>query len=298
MAEDLGSYPHKLAGQPCPPPGTPSARVLAMAAEAARRTAPGLDMDDLPVFGAGDWRMAASLVILADEANHANPTRDKSSDGTVGDARHRALAEASDHNPWVTDDRGMGVVRARDLDSTGLPLAVAFERARVKAYKGELPQLRAGGYLIYAGKITAPDFTGWRVYSGSNPHVLHGHVSVSTEQARYDDRRPWGIFTEQAADPTPPPPRTPAPAPAKTEPVNVRWLERGPGHYKPGDPRHQATRNLQRRLQTRFPAYARHLVVDGQFGAKTEAAVREYQRRKHIEENGIAGPLTLSRLGL
>jgi peptidoglycan hydrolase-like protein with peptidoglycan-binding domain len=122
---------------------------------------------------------------------------------------------------------------------------------------------------------------------------------VSTDPARFDDRRPWGIFTEAPKDNDTRPKTTPSSDSSKTNPpINVRWLERGAGHYKPGDPRHQATRNLQRRLKTRFPAYARHLVVDGVFGPATEAAVREFQRRKHLEVNGTAGPLTLTRLGL
>lgn len=296
MGEDRGSYPVDLVGDDAPPPSDPSPRILAMAREAARRDAPGIE-DDLPVYGAGEWRMAASLVILGDEANHANPTRDKSSDGTIGDARHQALPPGStDHVPWL-QHRGMGICRARDIDASDLPLAAAVERARVAAYSDAGHPLRGGGYIIFAGKITKPDFTGWARYLGSNPHVLMAHFSVSTDPARFDSREPWGIFREER--PAPPPRRTPAPPPAKREePADVRWLQRGPGHYRPGDPRYQATRNLQRRLKTRFPAYARHLVVDGVYGPATEAAVSEFQRRKHLEPTGVAGPLTLSRLGL
>jgi hypothetical protein len=292
-AEATGSYPHDLAGPDAAPPVTPPAHVLEMARRAATRAAPALE-DDGPLYAAGEWRMAAALVVLADEANHANPERDRRSDGTIGDAAHRKLGRASDHNPWLTH-RGVGVCRARDLDASGLDLAAAFERARVAAYKDPKHPLRGGGYLIYAGRITRPDFTAWAEYTGSNPHVTHGHVSVSTDPARFDARTGWGIFV------TPPKPAH-KPAPAKTperpERVNVRWLERGSGHYPPGDPRHAATRRLQNRLRTRFPLYARRLVVDGYYGPATEAAVTEFQRRKHIEVSGIAGPVTLRLLGL
>jgi peptidoglycan hydrolase-like protein with peptidoglycan-binding domain len=189
------------------------------------------------------------------------------------------------------------VCRARDIDASDLDLAAAVERARADAWADPSHPLRGGGYIIFAGKITKPDFSGWARYTGTNPHVLMAHFSVSVDPARFDAREPWGIFTT-ARRPAPPRPR-PAPAPAvERSELNTRWLERGPGHYKPGDPRHQATRNVQRRLKTRFPAYARHLVVDGVYGPATEAAVREFQRRKHLEVTGVAGPLTLSRLGL
>ena len=39
------------------------------------------------------------------------------------------------------------------------------------------------------------------------------------------------------------------------------------------------------------------LKPDGIFGAKTEAAVRDYQRRQGLSIDGIAGPKTWSKLG-
>lgn len=291
MTGDLeGSYPHDLAGEDAPPPDNPSPRLVDMARRAAARAAPPLDETSL--FGATDRRMAASLLTLRAEADAANPGRDRRSDGTYGDERHAALGRASDHNAWLRY-KGLGICRALDLDSTGLDLAAAFERARVAAYRDPTHPLRGGGYLIFNGRITRPDFSGWAHYTGSNPHVVEGHTSVSTDPARFDDRRPWGIFVTPAKTPA----RAPAKAPARPEPVNVRWLEAGPGHYPPADPRHAATAQLQRRLAQREPA-ARRLADDGMFGPATEAAVRTFQRRRGLKGDGIAGPLTLYRLGL
>lgn len=50
-------------------------------------------------------------------------------------------------------------------------------------------------------------------------------------------------------------------------------------------------------LQSRLNEIGAHLTVDGFFGSKTEAAVKEFQRRGLLVD-GIVGPQTWSALGL
>jgi len=54
--------------------------------------------------------------------------------------------------------------------------------------------------------------------------------------------------------------------------------------------------DLQAFLNRVFPRYS-SLAVDGAFGERTEAVVKEFQRRSGLEPDGIVGPLTWRALG-
>ena len=56
-------------------------------------------------------------------------------------------------------------------------------------------------------------------------------------------------------------------------------------------------RALQKRLNRDYPLFS-NLEVDGEFGPQTEAVVKEFQRRAGLIVDGIAGPATLTMLGL
>lgn len=283
MTEPLDSYPHDLAGEPAPPPEAPPLELVE--AWRAYEEAQAAALEDGPILAAaGKWRPAASLMVLLEEADAANPGRDRRSDGGIGDARHAVLEEGSDHNPWL-EVAGVGILRARDFDVDGLDVAGAFERMRVAAYKDRDHPLRGGGYLIHAGRITSPDFDEWLEYEGENPHVTHGHVSVSRDPARFDDRRPWNVWKpRKPAGPSRPSrpsrPATPARAPAH-DLMGRGWSLRG--YEGASGPRVAA---LQRWLSRTFPAYAGRLAIDGVWGPATSTALREFARRKGMTSTG------------
>jgi peptidoglycan hydrolase-like protein with peptidoglycan-binding domain len=79
------------------------------------------------------------------------------------------------------------------------------------------------------------------------------------------------------------------PPTAKPRPLRP-LLQRGSTHKA-------AVELVQQRLKTRYPAYAKHLKVDGIFGPATETAVREFQERSKIAVDGRVGPVTWARLG-
>jgi hypothetical protein len=59
------------------------------------------------------WRVAKSLDQLLRQINALSPNRDRSSDGAIGNEAH--ASRNSDHNPWVHDAEGNGIVTARDF---------------------------------------------------------------------------------------------------------------------------------------------------------------------------------------
>lgn len=147
------------------------------------------------------YRRAHALDVLVDELNAAAPDRSTASDGWIGDAAH--ASRSSDHNPWVKDHRGVGVVRAQDITHDPAGGLNADELATALAEQlGVHPALGPGAYLIWDRRIISADRRGegWRSYTGSNPHQHHLHVSVALDRAGYDSPQPWNVMEDPMAN--------------------------------------------------------------------------------------------------
>lgn len=135
------------------------------------------------------WRVARSLLQLRAEIDAVAPDRSRASDGTIGDAAH--AARTSDHNPYIVDAAGIGVVRALDVThdpNGGCDARELAEHVRQLGAAGD-PRVR---YVISDHRIASPiGGWAWRRYTGANPHTLHTHVSV-VEGPAYDLEIPWG----------------------------------------------------------------------------------------------------------
>lgn len=172
------------------------------------------------------------------------------------------------HNPWVKDDRGVGVVRALDIDAgrgTDTSVGRLLAEHLVRLARIGHPALGGGAYVISDRRIaSATSGWTWRRYAGSNPHISHTHVSVSLDQSGYDSRRTWEL--------------------TGTRPTIGR------------DATGPAVRELQQVLNERYPSLPR-LAEDGVFGEQTEDRVKRFQRESGIAADGVVGPITWSRLG-
>lgn len=200
------------------------------------------------------WRVARSLEVLRDQINALAPNRSRVSDGTVGDLSHQRTY--SEHNPDAN-----GVVRAMDITHSpdrGLDCQKIVDALTASRD----PRIM---YIIWNYKIMSPTiapFWGWRPYHGSNPHDHHFHISVVANPSAYDKTDKWNL--DGVPKDT---------GPAIPAPIERPILRRGSvGEH---------VKELQKKLGG--------LTVDGDFGPKTDAAVRAFQKAKGLVIDGAVG---------
>lgn len=218
------------------------------------------------------WRLAESLRVLRDQVNKLSPNRSKVSDGTIGNAEH--ASRSSDHNPWVKDGK-IGIVTGEDItkdiqhgiDSRKLAEALVASRdSRIK-------------YIISDGQICSgdagPSPWKWRKYTGKNSHHHHVHISVKAVKKFYDDTSPWRLpgFSVDISDAslTPTPPKNPVLA------LNTKGI-------------------YVEKLQKLLLEKGYIVSVDADFGPKTEAAVKTFQKKSKLLADGVVGPYTWEKL--
>ena len=138
------------------------------------------------------WRVAKALLALRRQVDTKAPRRDKTSDGTIGDAAH--ATRSSDHNPWVLDG-GAGVVTAMDVTHDpahgcdAAALAESIRRSRDARVKYIIWNRR----IANSSRVDGAAAWAWRAYTGTNPHSKHVHISVLPEKARFDSEVRWAI---------------------------------------------------------------------------------------------------------
>lgn len=134
-----------------------------------------------------DPYLIACLDELRSEFNHLNPSRDKGSDGWIGDKAHQD--EVSDHNP---DSQGR--VLAIDIDSTG-PWPDSFDDYVMwivnRCRNGEETRIE---YIIRNRKIYERhnEFAA-RDYDENDPHTGHAHFSARHDHTGQNSRVTWGL---------------------------------------------------------------------------------------------------------
>lgn len=207
------------------------------------------------------YYLAKSLVAFRDEINARFPKRDKRSDGWVGDTSHSA--RVSDHNPDWSDG---GIVRAIDIDVDDNTPTDDLPKAVLAAAIGD----HRVWYVIYNRKIYSRT-NGWqaRVYTGTNPHDKHIHISIRHTSAAASDTTRW-LATKQRWMP-----------PAIDLSVTRDQMLAAKAGKKVKEA--VSIRRLQRSLNVK---YGKHLTVDGLAGKATLASYARHE--KAVGQNGYA----------
>ena len=122
----------------------------------------------------------AAIAVLR-QATAISPSRKKASDGLLPSAAHQVQNPSSDHNTGYAVD-------LTDDPKNGIDCADIFEK---------LKEDERVKYLIFQGKIWSKERAkqGNRIYTGSNPHNKHLHISINDGMGK--DTSPWFWWLNQ-----------------------------------------------------------------------------------------------------
>jgi hypothetical protein len=225
------------------------------------------------------WRLPPALKELRDEADVVAPFRNRSWDGTIGDAAH--ASRMSDHNPDPFDPQ-------HDIDAIDIthdPVHGWDCNVRVHQVRKDPRTVAAGGYVIFNRVIWSQVSPEGRPYHGSNPHDHHMHVSIGHGEAVEESTTKWLPDYHGPGIPSSPPPK-PNPHQHPTPLLRIDNI----GSY---------VEDLQHHLNhvPDFPQGA-DLAVDGDFGPRTESVVRAFQLKFGLYPDGVVGAKTWAMVHL
>lgn len=127
-------------------------------------------------------KLSKSAIQLREQIDDCYADRNRSSDGWIGDERHRHLK--SDHNP----DKN-GWVRAIDVTANLGSHTDEMHRLVEQLRKYGRKRLK---YIIFDGKIVSrKSMWRWVKYKGVNPHRSHAHFSFKKKAD--NDRSFWNV---------------------------------------------------------------------------------------------------------
>lgn len=140
------------------------------------------------------WYLNPALTRFRKAVNEAYPTRDKASDGTIGDEAHQATS--SDHNP-----DGDGSVDAWDMD---VNLRSGGDDAAVIEHLKKVFQTHESSrYWIHNDQIASRS-TGWKresyAYAGPNRNRHTQHVHWNSRSSHENSTAPWEVDMPLSAD--------------------------------------------------------------------------------------------------
>jgi hypothetical protein len=234
------------------------------------------------------WYLNRFLTTWRDAINKRLPTRSKTSDGTIGDATHKAES-FSEHNPDSD-----GSVDAYDMDVNVLgsktPTGTAAELKIIEKLKADFQKLPEAQLWIHNRQIANRDIGNWkrRKYSGPSPHNEHVHWQSRSSMERVGVNASVLDNVVTAIN-------NPERLVAYTSSLVPRWpisVNDSFSVHTKDAPYYNTVERAQRRLHER----GWKITIDGKFGPATEAVIRKFQAEKHLAVDGRLGAKTWAAL--
>lgn len=170
-------------------------------------------------------KLCAAGVTLRDQVNKRWPTRDKASDGWIGDAAHAA------RDGWGTNGKGSyhnpdpnGIVHAIDLDEDfkGMPGDARKFANQLAAYCREGKDGGRIAHIVYEDQVASATANNWNFRGSGYGHFQHIHISFTNKADNNGSKFDLPIFNVDT-----PKPVTPNTKPQKVEYPGVAKLSFG-----------------------------------------------------------------------
>lgn len=159
-------------------------------------------------------RLCAAGVTLRDQVNKRWPSRDKASDGWVGDAAHAA------REGWGTNGRGSyhnpdpnGIVHAIDLDEDFFGKGKGGQKAAMEFAQQLATYCREGkdggriAHIVYEDKVASATAQNWHFRGSGYGHTHHIHISFTNKADKDGSKFRLPIFETEQDKPNPPAPK-------------------------------------------------------------------------------------------
>lgn len=213
-------------------------------------------------------KLCAAGVTLRDQVNQKWPSRDKASDGWIGDPRHQANAG------WGTNGRGSyhnpdpnGIVHAIDLDEDFFGKGKGGQKAAMEFAQQLATYCREGKdggritHIVYEDKVASGTSQNWHFRGSGYGHTHHIHISFTNKADKDGSLFRLPIFGFDNGNPKPP-----APKPEK----NPTYPGRSKLSYKQ---RNAEVKDMQKQLIAKGFSIANG--ATGYYGDQTVAAVKK-----------------------
>ena len=157
-------------------------------------------------------RLCAAGVTLRDQVNQKWPSRDKASDGWVGDAAHAA------REGWGTNGRGSyhnpdpnGIVHAIDLDEDFFGKGKGGQKAAMEFAQQLATYCREGkdggriAHIVYEDKVASGTAQNWHFRGSGYGHKHHIHISFTNKANNDGSKFRLPIFSSDTDNKPKPP---------------------------------------------------------------------------------------------